>query len=680
MDLRNGQGILGWGLTPLVVDTATWTFPTNFEDPDVVWTDEAKAYDNNIATFALTPANAATWSSPIHFTIASTQITNIKIQVDCDVGGNFTQIDVDVYHNAAWHDVYLGSATEDEYMYFPYQASGVTKVRIYGYNGGGAPHALEINEIKLYVISAAGGSLEDTCKSMADFDNKLYFGAGTTLYILATDGASLEPVHVFGADISDLKVFTVSGVDYLFVLLGFSTSYNYMGSLTGILSRIIVSTAVVKTFQFACWVNTTVDTLYANDGVNTIRSTTNPLNGGVAWSDDTHVSAVSDSITSLLEKSGALYIWKTDMPYYLSSAGVVIKSLAPECKSGKSSHSGKNSTLWQGELFAPIGSQALIRIGTSNDWIQPSKFTTNNADFVGQVEACIGDEEYLYVITDYSDKIEILCGRDETVDDSTSWRYHPIQELTLTGCETAYISTVYKKRLWVSSTLSTEGLYYLPLPTKYGDITNDSNVNFLTGGTFETSWLHGDFINTTKSWIALTLVMGHTYVDDNTYFTVKYKLLGGSWSAGVNYTGTATSMTQTKFLAVPTTTRTSTMLKLQFTGVTTGVTRTPILLNYDLKAILYPSVRSVIECAVRCADYIKDKDGMTLEGTDAAYIRTVLEEAQASTFPVTFYDLFGTTKYVKVMPIELFSELSVDSKEKNVEQIYQLRLQEVSLS
>ena len=41
---------------------------------------------------------------------------------------------------------------------------------------------------------------------------------------------------------------------------------------------------------------------------------------------------------------GALLIDKEDKPYYLDSSGNVQRDLAPECESGKSTHSGKRRT------------------------------------------------------------------------------------------------------------------------------------------------------------------------------------------------------------------------------------------------------------------------------------------------------------------------------------------------
>ena len=359
------------------------------------------------------------------------------------------------------------------------------------------------------------------------------------------------------ADITCLTPFQVSGTDYLMICLGTSTSYEYITTA----EVFTVSNATDKTYQFAAWVKTTSPTMYANDGDNTVRSTVNPLNGGTAWSAQTVIGFSSDAFTWLTDKDGALLAWKEDMPYYLDSSGDEKQDLALECKSGKSTHSGKNGTIWQGEAFAPIGDQALIRIGTSNSWIQPSKFINNSTTFSGQVEACAGDTEWLYTATDNSTKVEILKGRSETIDSVTSWRWHPIHELTLTGVETMWISTVYKKRLWISSTNSSDSLYYLPLPTKYGDITNDSNAVFKTDTYFIDSWLHGDFKSTDKALIKIEATLGHAW-DNLIYFECHMQKLGdSSWTDMGDLKGSATTRKHTLYRTVSTT---STMFRFKF--------------------------------------------------------------------------------------------------------------------
>lgn len=685
MDLRNGQGILGWGLTE-IVEKYTWTTPTGTNDPDTAFANDANFIDDNITTSAPTSVavSSSTWSSYLEATFSSSEIGGVRYYINSDnANDSFTKIDID-YYDGSWN-VVVNEITliHNKWVTLIKEATGVTKIRFRMFNPAGGSRTCSFTETTV-ALKSSGNEGVVWLKGV-EFNSLYYKPGGLTLYRLNTDGDAFLPIVTFGSTITQIVPFQVSGTDYLFIFLGTSTDYEYM--TTG--EVFTTSNATDKQYQFSAWVNTTVDALYANDGANTIRSTVDPLNGGTAWSGQTVVGEAAISITHLQEKDGALLIDKEDIPFYLDSSGNVQKDLAPDAASGKSTHSGKNSANWQGRYYRPTGDQALLLIDKfsngsvgNNDWIQPARFTRNNGDFTGQVEACVGDEEWLYVGTDNSAKIEIQCTRDEVVDGVIRRVWHPIQEITLTGIEAMDISTVVRKALWVSSTASGDSLYYLGLPTKYGDIQNDSNANFKTGGTFDTPKLHGNFKATNKYWIKLTLTMDHTF-DADIYFTGKYKLLGDSayTTIGTNFTGTSSSMVQTIFLAASSVARTSPMIEFQFTGVTDDTTKTPALINYSVEGVLYPTVRRVIECAVRVADNIKTKDGTTaVEGTDAAYIRTVLEEAQDATAPVTFYDYFGDTKTAKVMPIEPFSQVSKDLQSMNPQQVIFLRLQEIPLS
>jgi hypothetical protein len=686
MDLRNGQGMLSWGSSALSLPT----IPTITDAGLEIWTDA-----NTLTNWTFTNRNATLAREA---TIVDTGTYSARIST-ANVGGAYGQIHQDMTNYASYKGktitvtcrcynqdkakskgsliiddgvgtTAVNSATSAEWETITVTRTidaSATQFRIIMKST-----FISANSYVYFdtvVVPTVGGT---TCHS--DFNDEMYFSYGTILLKMNSSG-TVSIVKAFIADITDLVPFMVSGTDYLFVFLGLSNAYWYMTTAEAFTE----TTADEKYFQFATRLtSSSAVTMYANDSNNTLRSTTNPLNGGVAWSAQTIVGFDSDDITHLTMWRGVIIIDKEDKPYWINSDGLVVETWAPDAESAKSSHSGKNSTVWQGSYYRPSGDQALMRSGDSITWIQPSRYGTNISDFAGQVEAVVGDEEYLYVITDNSTKVEVLAGRYEVIEGSSVWVYHPINEITLTGCETAWISSVYQKRLYISSTTASEGVKYIPLPTKYGSITTDSNKNFLTGGYFETSWLHGNFRTSNKYAVELTVSMGHTY-DADIYFTAAYKLLGdSSWTTIGNFKGSATSMMETKLLAAASVARTSSMIKLKFTGVTDDTTKTPVLLSYDLNTILYPDVRPIIECGIRVADGIVDKNNTKLPS--ASVLKAVIEEARDSTNPITFYDVWGDTKYCKVLPISPFSSASKNYKGENPEMIYYLRLQEVELT
>jgi len=512
----------------------------------------------------------------------------------------------------------------------------------------------------------------------AEFNSLLFISFGNVLAKLNGTGDGFTEVERLPYEITDMAVFSD---DKLYLACGYTYSYWEMTTA----EAFTVNTLTVNKFKYFALVRTTVDTMYGADAVNKIRSTVNPANGGTQWSGQTTVDSTIYEINQLFSVGGALYIRKENRPYYLNSSGTVKDDLSPELESLSNSIASQDIIEWLAKLYIPWGDQALLEEDSGIlTWRNPADFASGLSDFNGKIFAVYADDRYLYAILDNTTKIEVLTGRLEEIDGSSSWVWHPIHETTLTGCRSCHISNVYQKRLWIASTEATESLYYIPLPIGYADVVNDTNRSFKTGGTMETPWLHANFKSTTKAFPALELVMGHTY-NAGRYFTVKYKKLGDAlWTTIGNYTGSATSMTQSRFIPVDGSSNNpkATMFKLQFTVVTDDATITPVLLSYHLKAILYPGQREIIACKVYCANEIQLKDGTIDKGSFDTIVAT-LDEARAATWPVTIYDLDGNTKNVKFLPtpanVPRWSVIA-NEKQRKFEREYTLLLQIVDLS
>jgi len=363
-----------------------------------------------------------------------------------------------------------------------------------------------------------------------DFNGERYMAKGSWLTKLDSNGDEFATVKSdFQAPITDLEVYSDSK---LYIALGLSKAYWEMTTAEAFTEN----TLTVNKFKYFCFVHTTADTMYGSASVNTIYSTINPANGGTQWTGPTKVGDAGFEITNLIENSGSLAVMKSDIPYYLNSSGVVRNDMAPELATDTvSTDNGKNAVCWQDKYYIPWGAQALLEYDAgTNSFIEPANFCTNLSAMTGQVFAVAGDTKFLYAITDNSTKVEVQSGRYETIDGTTAWGWHPIAEITLTGCASASVSSVYEKRLWIGSTDSSEAVYYIPL-------TNDV---FLTGTTMTTSWQHGNFRNTNKAWTHLELVMGHSY-SATVYFTVAYQILGDTtWTtigSGTFTDGTGTA-------------------------------------------------------------------------------------------------------------------------------------------
>ncbi len=518
-----------------------------------------------------------------------------------------------------------------------------------------------------------------TIAAEATFNDKQYISLGNVLGKLDADGDEFTEVYAFPATITALEPFTDSA---LYIAIG--TSDPYWAMSTG--ESFTRNTLSNNYMKFMKTVHTTASTMYATDGDNTIRATVNPAAGGTAWSGQTIVGASYHTFTDFLERSGALYMPKEDMTYYLDSSGNVQRDLAPEVESLTSSTSGKNSLIWLDKLYTPVGDQALLEIGAVNTWRNPSDYSTNLSAFVGRIQALASDQRWLFAIVDNSTKLEILKGRQETVDGTTSWVWHPFHQLTLTGCEIAFTSTVYQKRLWISSTDSSENLYYIPLPVGYGDVTNETNRSFLTATYFETSWHHGNFRSDSKGFYKITLYLGHSY-DADIYYEAHYKKRGDSSYTEINSTdkfkGTSSVRSTTAYIPVDSgsVNPVSTEMIFKFVAKTDDVTKAPILEGYDCRALLYPTTRTIIACRVRNASQLTDRDG-----ADAgAYkdVKAALDNLRTATWPITIKDLDGTTQTVKYLELPRGVEYQVPIKTESnrvIEYHYNLMLLVTPLS
>lgn len=539
-----------------------------------------------------------------------------------------------------------------------------------------------VDDASIAMDSAAGAvAYTGVIRAHAEYNDDIYYSLDKKILRFDDSTGASVLIWQFAANITGLEVFQVSGVDYLFVALGTATAYEYLRASTYYSAGFTTSTATDKYFTYFKWVHTTADTLYGaveDDKSNSIRSTVNPLNDGTAWSDQTIVGDAASAIQGQLEDEGALYIPKEDTIYYLDSSGNVQSDLAPELVALKCSTSNQNADVWLGNIYTQAGTQALLEIGTSNTWRTPAEYTTNNSDFNGRVQALAHDDQWLYAILDNSTKVEVVAGRLETIDGTSTWVWHPIAEITLDGCQAAWVSSVYKKRLWIASTLSTDSLYFIDLYTGYGDVTSDANRVFKTDAYFITPWLHGDFKTDQKALIKMTATLGHSY-DVDVYWECWYQTLGGTWTDMGDLKGSATSMTAELFR---TTSTTSTMFRFMFVAKTDTTNVTPELLTYVAKLILYPDPKRIIFTRVKVGRGVLDKDGNQFKDKYTLQ-KNCLENIRNATWPITMTDLDGATKYVKLLPLPRnIPYREVVSKEKNevTEWAYNLLLLEVPLS
>lgn len=513
-----------------------------------------------------------------------------------------------------------------------------------------------------------------------EFNDKLYQSFGKVLGKLNGTGTTFDYVATLATNITDMQVYTISGTDWLFIALGDGT--NLVRMTTGEVFTISPSN------ERAYFFTATPSTLYGikQAGGNEVRKTTTVD----TWSDVTSggVGHAADNQTDLLiAGDNTIIVPKEDMPYYIDSSDAD-QPLMDSFRALKTSTSGDNSIQAFGRLYIQGGDQTLKEFkGTpgaataTETNISPANFMDGLSDFSGKVQALAADDRYLIAVLDNSTEVELLFGNWENVGGVTDWRWHPIIELTLTGCETAYVSSVYKKRLWVGSTASGDSLYYYPLTTKYGDIENDSDYKYQQSGEFIDSWLHGNLKGDDKAHYDLTATLGHSY-DADIYFEIWYKKWEDTgWTDIGDLKGTSSDRTHTLYIPDDASSNhpVSKFFQVKFIPKTDDTAKSPILEGYDIRGAWRPVKRKIIECTVETPTLLGDG---SIPKDEIADVKAALEEANDATWPVTFYDIDEATitvNFLKMTP-RLISIEGVSDQKKKLHRVWDLILQKITLS
>ena len=551
---------------------------------------------------------------------------------------------------------------------------GVTTTYSNYHTGGGAweqltvTKTLSIASTRLRIIDAKSGSADYSSANDAGFDgaatltvtaitvgvqtahaefnDNLYQSFGRILAKL--NSTTFDFVAYMPATITDMHVMNWSGTDYLYIAQGDSDDLIYMTT-----AEVFTSSA---SNERAYFFTGSPAILYGvkQAGGNKVRKAT----AVDTWADVTLVGNGYENHTDLLiAPDNNIIIGKENIPYYSDGTTDDQNPLMAHFKSLTSSTTCKNSLQAFGATYIQGGDQTLYEYkGTTGSAtasqinISPANFMSGLSDFSGKIQALAADDVYLYAILNNSTKIEVMVGQYETVGGVTAWRWHgSLAEITLTGCEVAYVSNVTKKRLYICSTAAGEDMHYLPVTTKYGDITSDADYTFKTGGYLVLPWLHGNLKGDDKAWIKLRATMGHSF-DADIYFNINYKLWGDSAydATTIKMDGSASSMVETNFIDVSAK-PVSPFMRLKITGVTDDTAKTPILERLEVFAIWRPTKRYIIKCVVLCDDSPMLKN-IGHDKTTAAEIKEVLDEMAGTAWPVTMDDLYGTSITVNVLP------------------------------
>jgi len=122
--------------------TADWVSPTSKEDDQ--WTDAAKIYDGDLATFGWSSTN----SQHVTLLIDAISCSKVRIYAGKAAGGE-ADLDIDVYYSAGWHSIHTGALTEDAWEEIAVGSTQtITKARIT--MGGGIES--QVMEFEFYKV------------------------------------------------------------------------------------------------------------------------------------------------------------------------------------------------------------------------------------------------------------------------------------------------------------------------------------------------------------------------------------------------------------------------------------------------------------------------------------------------------------------------------------------------
>lgn len=621
---------------------------------DVAWTNQANSHDESTITYASIALGNDETSDYLEKTFTAHDCANLRLLWYGDQGfsaGNDT-LSIEAYHTSTWNvleTVYANVAWSsdppdgDDWRTI---AIGSTKsvtgirLKLFRKDPGGTIN-LKVFEFTTDGAGTAIGAVQD----YATFNSIYYVAAGKNVYeIDTTNYDRFRLILTFAATIPQLYPSNVAGTDYLFVMQGWSVDYWYMTAAKAFVQTDNVNAELKHMVEIN-------GTFWGDNTNSTLMTSTAPLVSGTDYATAKQMGEDAYDIVSLVNFEGLPYVKKSDCKvYYVDSSGDVQPLINMQANL-----SGTNTPqmfVWrEAALIIPYGEQGLLHYdGTTLTHIQPALFMNNATDFSGQVIAVAGDEMCLYILLDDGDDVQLMSSKIGAT--TTDWGWHPLGTLTITGCNNIDLASVSKKRLYIGSNTAAEQMNFYTVTTKYGDIKNDSNYAYQTGGSIEAGFQHYNLKGDTKAFLELTLTMAST--DANVYWKAYYKLLGGSWTP-INAVDHFKVSPQTSAkIGSGSSSVTSTMMNLKFEEITNSASSTPLLLGYKLEAVWYPKESKLISCTVRVEDNLSNLQGM-IDDTLGSDIRKTLDNINSSNWPRAFYPLYWAsdedTIWVKKLPL-----------------------------
>lgn len=139
------------------------------------WVDPTYAYNGNTGNYATYTVSGGSWTNYLEMSISSTAISQVRVYGSYT--NSITTMDIDIYYDSAWHNVY--SSTYPTGAYVTQDLGGtytVTGIRVRGYRpSGGGTRDLYIHDTGLYEAptSAVYNKISGTWKQADSYSVKV---------------------------------------------------------------------------------------------------------------------------------------------------------------------------------------------------------------------------------------------------------------------------------------------------------------------------------------------------------------------------------------------------------------------------------------------------------------------------------------------------------------------------
>jgi hypothetical protein len=265
------------------------------------------------------------------------------------------------------------------------------------------------DDASVYVGSSLAGT------RVVEHAGSLYAGFGRMVCQLRTgtvDKFVWDAVYVGPSDVTDLIEYEgSSGNEYVYAAYGGSNPYIYGGDASW------TASTLSGTNDNAIYFAKSRDTLWKSETSNTIKSATNPENGG-SWSSVYTIGGSDHAITRLHGHNDTIMVGKEDgfwvyrRVYNDGGSANIFENQTNEYASAPHSDNFSNGAPYKGSLYMNTGTHGFARIIGGSALEELNVFDRPQAGAKGVVRAIAGDAHQLWCVVDNSLYSVIERGND----------------------------------------------------------------------------------------------------------------------------------------------------------------------------------------------------------------------------------------------------------------------------